>query len=60
MRFEKFTFKTYRDWIYPLPSIEINVNAPEYYYKNLAICAHFIIWHFRWFWIDRKGADDGD
>lgn len=54
MKFEKFTFRKNSDWIYILPSIEINVNAPEYYYKNIAICFHFIIWHFRWFWIKRE------
>ena len=51
MKFKKFNFERYADWIYILPSIEIRVNAPEYYYKNLAICVHFLVWHLRLFWI---------
>ena len=54
MKLKQFTFNTNKDWIYILPSIEIEINAPEVYYKNLAICAHFIIWHFRWFWVEKE------
>lgn len=54
MRFEKFNYEIWKDWIYLLPSIEVRINAPEYYYNNFAICVHFLIWHFRWFWIKRE------
>ena len=51
MKFEKFTFYKEKEWIYLFPSIEIRKNAWEYGYPNIGICFHFLIWHFRWFWI---------
>lgn len=55
MKFDGFRFERYADWIYILPSIEIRVNAPEYYCKSLTICAHFLVWHLRLFWIAEFG-----
>ena len=37
MKFKKFNHETHKDWIYLLPSVEVNINNPIYYYNNLAI-----------------------
>lgn len=54
MKFKKFNHEVYKDWIYLLPSIEVHINDPIYYYNNLAICIHFMIWHIRLFWLGEE------
>lgn len=47
MRLKYKQFKIYKDWIYLLPTIQIDLNSAQYMGPNFAICFHFLIFHAR-------------
>ena len=51
MRLETKQFKIYTDWIFLLPTIQIDLNSPEYMEKNFTISFHFLVFHFRLLWM---------
>lgn len=44
-------FKIYTNWIFLLPTIQIDLNSAQYMEPNFAICFHFLIFHARLLWI---------
>ena len=54
MKFEKFNYEIWKDWIYLLPSIEVRIDDPIYYNYTFAVCVHFLVFHFRWVWMRKE------
>lgn len=52
MKFDRFDFCTIKDDVYIFPTIRISTQM-EFIDKNFNIQLHFLIWHFRWRWIDK-------
>ena len=51
MRLETKQFKIYTNWIFLLPTIQIDIDSPEYMRTNFAICFHFLVFHIRLLWM---------
>ena len=51
MKFERFDFYMMKDDVYILPTFRISKQM-ELMDKNFNIQFHFVIWHFRWRWMN--------
>ena len=51
MRLKYKQFNIYKDWIYLLPTIQIDLNNAQYMEPNFAICFHFLVFHARLLWL---------
>ena len=54
MRFYNKRFCIYKDWITIIPTIDIHINAHEYWCKNFRIEIHWICFHARFMWIESE------
>lgn len=43
-------FRTYKDWITIIPTIEIHLDDPIYYHSNFSIVFSWLIFHARLLW----------
>lgn len=54
MKFEKFQHCTDWKWFSILPTIILTWDALEYMNKNFAINIHWLGWHWRWLWLEKR------
>ena len=55
MKFDAFRLITDWEWIYPLPSIVFLKDEAVYVDRNFSIQFHWLGFHLRWRWVERKG-----
>ena len=51
MKLKLKQFVVFKDDIYILPTIVLNINSFQYDVPNFAICFHFLIFHARLLWM---------
>ena len=49
-----FFFKTDKDWITLIPTIDIDKNNPFWGKKNITLMLHIFIWHFQWIFVKER------
>lgn len=54
MKFYKFQFYKDWKWFVILPTIILTWDALEYMTDNFAISIHWLGWHWRWLWLDKR------
>jgi len=59
MNFYNKRFCIYKDWITLIPTIDIHINAHEYWCKNFRIelHCHWLCFHARLMWIESEDKE---
>jgi hypothetical protein len=52
MKLYKKQFNIYKDYIFILPTITLNLNEPYYLDRSFAIEFHWLVFHARLLWLE--------
>lgn len=54
MTLKKKQFRIVKDWLFIIPTIQIDLNSPQYKAKNFTLGFHFLVFHARLVWMKEK------
>ena len=57
MRLTRIDFEVYKNWIFILPSIVLQMNNAHISDKNVELSVHWLVFHARLLWIAESEVD---